>query len=758
MTADATTFNAASSSNPLINPPALPYGAPAFDTIKLEHLEPALDWAIAQAQKEVDAIKNNPAPASFANTIEALEFAGDDMNRVSAAFGVLVSNKSSDEIRALEPAFDAKTTAFGSSVSMDDALFARIKAVYDQKDSLGLDAEQMMLLEKTYKSRVRSGALLAPADKKRLEDINAELAQLTTRYAQNVLKHSASYERIATAEELAGLPDRALKLYKGGADKAIETAQKNAERKKVALETLQSLSPLSFKTPQIASDIVATARREAEAAQENFTKRKAALEGKYLLKLSNSGDVMTYGENRALREELAKASLKTAREAPYDNAPLVLQIVALRDEKAKLLGFESHAAFVLADRMAGSPQVVMDFLQKNLDSYKPGAEAYFKSVKDYAAAQGLTDFKPHDFGFYSKKLQKELFDFDTEKLRPYFELGRVFDGFRAHIEKLFGVEMVDCTGKYPAYRDDAQVYEVRDQATGEVRALFYTDYFAEDGVKRGGAWMNSLRDAGLDKNGQHRIPIITNSCNYPKPPEGEPCLLSMGDVDTLFHEGGHGFHGALARGRYPSLTGTNVKWDFVELPSQLQENWVSEKEVLDSFATHYKDGTPFPDEYFAKLEQMKNYGAAYFGLRQVSLGLTDMLWHTQDPASLSVDGVEDQVHALTSFWPTRTSTLSTNFGHLFSSPIGYSSGYYSYKWAEVLDADVFEEFKKNGLYDPATSKRLRETIYEQGGTRPPMDIFKSMMGREPDVGALLRREGLAPPPLTALAAPLPEPS
>lgn len=716
MTSDAQGFNTTASDNPLINPPALPFGAPAFDKIKAEHLEPALDWAISVAQKEIDAIKNNSDPASFANTIEALEFAGDDMSRVNAAFGVMVSNKSSDEIRALEPAFDSKTTDFGSAVAMDDVLFARIKAVYDQKDSLGLDPEQMMLLEKTYKSRVRSGALLDAAGKARMQEINAELARLTTQYSQNTLKQTASFERVADLNELTGVPERTLKAYKAAAEKAAK-------------------------------------------ADGITDERKAALAGKYLIKLQPPPtDIMTFCENRALREELSIASSKIGREAPYDNSPIIMQIVALRHEKAKLLGFDSHAAFVLEDRMAGSPDKVMDFMQKNLAAYKPDAEAYFNEVKAYALSQGLVDFKPHDFGFYAKKLQKERFDFDTEKLRPYFELERVFEGFRDHIRKLFDVEMVDCTDKYPVYRDDAKAYEVRDPATGDVRALLYTDYFAEAGVKRGGAWMNSLRDAGLDKNGQQRIPVITNSCNYQKPPEGEPCLLALGaEVRTLYHEGGHGFHGALARGRYPSLTGTNVKWDFVELPSQLQENWLGEKEVLDSFAVHHQDGSKLPDEYIAKIKEMKNYGAGYFGLRQVSLGMLDMLWHTQDPANItSVDQIEDQVHALTSFWPERTTTVSTNFGHLFSNPMGYSSGYYSYKWAEVLEADVFEEFKRNGLYDPTTAKRLRETIYEQGGTRPPMDIFKSMMGREPDVGALMRREGLEQKPTqVAQAAPRP---
>lgn len=699
--AGAQSFNASASDNPLINPPALPYGIPAFDKIKPEHLEPALNWAIDITKAEIDAVKNNPEAPSFENTIEALERAGNDLERISNVFQTLVNNNTNDAIRALEKVFVAKTTPLYGAIAMDDVLFARVKSLYDAKDTLGLDPEQMMLLENTYKRRVRAGALLAPTEKIRLESINLELANLTTQYGQNVLKHTASYERIATKEELKGVPERALSAYKAAAEKAEKVAGISAER-------------------------------------------MAALKGNYLIRLQPPPtDILVYGENRALREEISKAMGNIGKEAPYDNRPIILNIVALRHEKAQLLGFQNHADFTLSDRMAGSQKTVEDFLSKNLNAYKPGAEAFFNEVKAFALASGLSDFQPHDFGFYSKKLQEQKFNFNTEDLRPYFEINRVFDGFRNHIEKLFGVEMVDQTAQYPTYRDDAKVYDVRDKETGEILAVFYADYYADAETKRGGAWMSDLRNRMRDRHGVDHIPLVTNSCNYQKPTSDQPALLSLSEVRTLFHEGGHGFHGALARGRYASLNGTSVKWDFVELPSQLQENWIAEKDVLDSFARHYKTGAAIPPEYIKKIEEMATYGAGFGGLRQTSLGLLDMLWHTKDPATIiSIEQIEDEIHALTSFWPTRTSTFSTNFGHLFKSPVGYSAGYYSYKWSEVLEADVFEEFKAKGLYDPETAKRLRQTIYEKGGTMPPMEIFKAMMGREPQQEALLRREGL----------------
>ncbi len=702
MTKRPQNFNDSAAENPLINPPALSYGATAFDKIKTEHLEPALDWAMAKFLDEIEAIKNNQDAPSFENTIEALETAGEDLSRVVSAFHTLASNNADDEIRALEDVFDAKLTPVSSDIAMDEVLFTRIKSVYDAKDKLSLDTEQTTLLDKMYKDRVRSGALLGPQDKARLKTINTEMAQLTTKFSQNVVKHTAAFERIATKQELEGVPERALKAYKAAAEAAANADGATAER-------------------------------------------KAALQDKYLIRLQpHPGEIMTHCKNRALRQEINEASGKIGREAPYDNSDIVMKVVALRHEKAQLLGYKNHADFVLSERMAGSPKAVEDFLSKNLNAYKPKAKEYFESVRDFALASGeISDFQPYDFAYYDRQLEEKTFSFDTEKLRPYFELNKVFEGFRQHIEKLFNVEMTDCSDDYPAYRDDAKVYEVKDKKSGEILALFYTDYYADAETKRGGAWMNQLRQRCLDKNGVDQIPLITNSCNYQKPTKDQPTLLSLGEVTTLFHEGGHGFHGALGKGRYGSLTGTSVKWDFVELPSQLQENWVTQKEVLDTFAHHYETGAPIPQEYIDKIHEMETYGAAYMGLRQTMLGLLDMLWHNSDPATIkSVDQVEDKVHKQTSFWAKRNGTMSTRFGHLFSDGIGYSAGYYSYKWAEVLDADVFEEFKRKGLYDPATAKRLRETIYEKGGTEDPMGLFKKMMGRAPDPDALFRREGL----------------
>ncbi|PJB70997.1 MAG: M3 family peptidase [Alphaproteobacteria bacterium CG_4_9_14_3_um_filter_47_13] len=713
MSSQPENFNAAASDNPLINPPALPYGAPAFDRIKTEHLEPAIDWAIAELQKEIEDIKNNPDMPSFANTIEALEHAGENLDRVLSVFHTFLNSNTNKDIQNLQKIINKKITPIMSDISMDDVFFARIKTVFDAKDKLGLANDQMMLLEKMYKSRVRSGALLPPEKKERLKEINTELSQKTSMFGENFLKHTASFEWIVTKDELKGVPEDSLETYKGIAEMAANMPDTTPERQK----ELKDNYLIGLQPPPIA--------------------------------------ILDHCENRILRKEIFTAMEKRCHEGEFDNSQLVLDIIKLRHESAQILGYRNHADFVLSDRMAGSPETVEVFLQKNLDIYKPSAEKHFHEIKEYAeTVHKVTDFQPHDFSFYNSKFKEQKFNFDSKKLRPYFEIGRVLDGFHQHVEKLFHVKMVDCTDDYPAYRDDAKVYEVQDENTGAVKALFYADYFADPQAKRGGAWMNGFRSRALDKHGIDQIPIVTNSCNFQKPAKDQPSLLSLRDVQTIFHEGGHGFHDALTKSRYGSLAGTNVKLDFVELPSQLQENWATKTEVLQTYARHYQTDEVIPDAYIEKIQEMATYGAAMQGLRQTGHAMLDMLSHTTDPADIgSIDEIEDDIHARTSFWPERTGTTSTGFAHIFAG--GYAAGYYSYKWAEVLDADVFEEFKKNGLYDAETSKRLLETIYEKGGNEPPMELFRKMMGRDPDPEALFRREGLLPEKAVAKEAPRP---
>lgn len=738
-------FNASASDNPLINPKDMPYGAPDFSAIKTEHIEPAIDWALDKLLEEIDVIRDNDELPTFENTVEALELAGADYGRIMSVFHVLSMNNANDEIRALEVKIDKKTTPIFSELSMDDALFERIKSVYDAKDGLDLDQEQTMLLENSYQGRVRSGALLEGEDKESLKKISTQLAELSTKFGQNTMKATAEYERIASIEELEGVPERSIKAYQASAKNAVAKAEKAAIKAQGGLEAVQAMDVKDFKSEKIAGKKLKKAQKHAERTMQAYIERKDALpEGACLVKLQPPPlEILSHCKNRELRKEINDALDSRATSGEFDNSEVVLDIIRLRHAKAQLLGFDNYAEFTLADRMAGNAQTVMDFLQNNLEAYKPAAEKHFENVKAYAMAIGeIDEMQPHDFGYYARKLKEERFNFDSEKLRPYFEVNNVLDGFRDHVEKLFNVEMINCTGDYPVYRDDAQIFEVKDKNSGEVKALFYADYFADAEAKSGGAWAMGVRKRAIDKQGNDQIPIVTNSCNYQAPSEDQPSLLSFRDVETLFHEGGHAFHGILSEGKYASLNGTSVKRDFVELPSQLMENWLGEPEVLRSFAKNYETGEPIPEEYIEKIKEMGNYGSANMGLGQTSYALIDMLWHTTDPSTInSIDDIEDKVHEMTSFYPERSKTMSTSFGHLFSG--GYASGYYGYKWAEVLDADIFEEFKRNGLYDQNTAQRVVEHIYSTGGQVDPAELFRRMMGRDPDPSALYRREGLS---------------
>lgn len=686
--------------NPLLSPSKLPHGAPPLDTVKVEHFLPAQKIGIEEAKREIEAIKANKAPATFQNTIEALEFAGGTLSRVMTIFGNISAASSSDALRAIEGDLKVAAVKHGNDISMDADLFKRVKEVYDQREGLKLTSEQHMLLEETYKGFVRSGALLDETQKTRLREISERMSELRTEYKNNNLKSVAAFQKVVDDEhELAGVPERAKAAYRAAAE-------------------------------------------------------DAGMPGKFLIKLSPPPiDIVSYSENRALREEISRALSNVAYKDEFDNSKNAMEIAKLRHEAANIMGFESHAAFVLDNRMAKTPDAVNDFLAKNEKVYRPAAEEYLQKVKDYAQkTDGITDFKPWDMAYYGRRLKEEEFSLSMESLRPYFDLEKVLDGMRKHAENLFNIDLTEVKGKYPVYHEDVKVYEVTDKKTGEMIGLFYGDYYARPGEKSGGAWMNTFRGRGIE-DGENQFAIVTNVCNFQKPTKDHPTLLSIDEVRTVFHEFGHGLHALLARGDYPSLTGTNVKWDFVELPSQLQENWAKKKEVLDTFARHHKTGELLAEDLIKKIDDMENFDAGYVGLRQTFLGKLDMAWHGGDPSSIkSVEALEDKLIAETWLFPRAAGPMSTSFGHIFSG--GYSAGYYSYKWAEVLEADMFEEFEQKGLYDRATGDRLRDTIYAQGGTRDPMDIFKDAKGREPDPNALFRREGLLPQNDNTTAAPV----
>ena len=679
-----------SQNNPLLAPSKLPHGAPQLDGLKTEYFMPAIEAGIDAAKKNIDAIKKNPAAANFENTIAALEFSDALLSRVNGIFGNIAAANSNDDIREIETKIEDMLVKHGNDIMMDAGLFKRVKAVYDSRAAMLLTPEQNMLLEKTYKSFLRSGALLDAAGKKELRAVNEKLSELGVTYKNNVVKSTAAYTKVIDDEkDLAGIPDRVKNIY----------------------------------------------RQFAE---------EAGMPGKWLIKLSPPPtDIFEYCENRALREEIYRANTSTASQGEFDNSAIVLEIVRLRRKEAKLLGYADYAAFILDDRMAKTSKTVMDLLEKNTRTYKPAAEAFVKQVQDFARqTDGLTDIKPWDLPLYSRKLKEKTFDLNLEEVRPYFDLEKVLDGLRTHAENLFNIKITEAAkGQYPVYHPDVKVFEVHDKKTGDMIGLFYADYYARPGAKNNGAWMNTFRNRGLE-DGVNQFSIVHNVCNFDKPTKNQPTLLSLRDVETVFHEFGHALHALLAQGNYPSLTGANVKWDFVEMPSQLQENWTKEKEVLDTFAAHYKTGQKIPAELVKKINDMGNFDAAYQGLRQTFFGQLDMKWYTTDPASIkSVTALEDGVIAKTWLFPRVAGPMSTSFGHIFSG--GYAAGYYSYKWAEVLDADIFAQFKKNGLYDRATADRLRK-LYSMGGTADPMELFVAMVGRKPDPDALFRREGLLP--------------
>lgn len=691
-----------SAENPLLSKSYLPNKALPFDKVKFEHFEPAIMQGLKEHAREIKAIINNPDEPTFENTIVALEHSGETLGRAMKAFGALLGTKKTDDLRDLQVKLQSALSAHSSAMMTNEKLFARVKAVYDARATLNLDAEQKVLLEGSYKAFEKSGVNLPAATKKRMQEISLQLSKLSTTYSDNVMKSTIAWRKVITDEnDLAGVPDRAKEQYKDAA------------------------------------------------------KAAGLADGSFLLTLvPYPGEVMSHCTKRALREEVFKASSSIGYGGPYDNRPVILEIIKLRHEMAQMMGHQTYAGMVLKGRMAGSAQVVEDFLAKNAATYSAAAKAEGKAVKDLAAAEGMTDLKPWDMAFYSRKLQERDYNFNSEELRPYFEMDRVVAGLFAHAEKLFNIGFTPADGKYPVYDPDMKVYEVHDKKDGSLVGVFYTDYYARPGQKREGAWMNAFVNAHVDANGKHQVPHVINVCNYAKPAAGKATLLSVGDVTTMYHEFGHGLHGLLGKGKYASLTGTNVKWDFVELPSQLQENWVLEKKVLDTFAVHYQTGAPMPQDLVRKLRAVNNFGNASMGQRQTFLGLLDMAWHNTDPAMIkSVEEVEEKAATLAGTFNKATGlngAMSTRFSHIFSG--GYSAGYYSYKWAEVLEADIFETKFKGKLYNRKNADELREKIYAAGGTRPPMDLFVDYMGRQPDPDALFRREGLKPVTVAATQA------
>lgn len=674
--------------NPLLQTFNTKHNSAPFTKIKNEHFKPAFKKAIKNAKAEIKIISENTSAPTFENTIDKLEFSGLLLKRISSIFFNLNSAETNDDIQKIAQEVSPWLSEFANDIRLNEKLYKRVRRVYDIKDELGLNAEQKMLLTNQYKMFVRNGANLNEADKAILRDIDKKLSKLSLQFGENVLAETNAFEfHITDKNQLKGLPDS-----------AKEAAQLLAKQKKKDgwLFTLDYPSYIPF---------------------------------------------MTYIDDRGLRKKLAKAfGARAFQNNKNDNQQIVLDIVNLRFQRANLLGYQTHAHFVLEERMAETPEQVLSFSNELLAKAKPAAKGEFKQLSNFAKKDGIHQIQKWDGAYYSEKLKKELFDLDQEVLKPYFKLENVISGVFMVANKLFGLQFyeVDTIDKY---HEEVKTYEVTD-LNNDFIAVFYADFFPRKG-KRNGAWMTTYKDQ-WKKDNENSRPHISIVCNFTKPTTTKPSLLTFNEVTTLFHEFGHALHGMLANTSYPSLSGTSVYWDFVELPSQLLENWCYEKEALDLFARHYKTNEPIPIELVQKIRDSSNFLEGMQTLRQLSFGLLDMSWHSEDPSKIkNVKEFEANIFADTQLYPDiAENSMSTSFSHIFQG--GYSSGYYSYKWAEVLDADAFEYFLEKGIFDSKTAKKLVENVLSKGGTEKPMVLYKRFRGKEPNSDALLKRAGLIP--------------
>jgi len=673
--------------NPLLVTYKTPHQTIPFNEIKTEHYFPAFEEAMKQHMQNVDAIINNPDVATFENTIVALEHSGALITKVSSPFYNLLSSETTDELQDIAEKISPIVTEHSNSINLNEKLFARVKTVYLQKDKLKLTPEQQMLLKDTYEGFTKSGANLSDADKAIYRELTKELGLLTLQYGQNVLKETNKFSLLITNKTLlTGLPDDFLQVLASNAKKA---------GKEGWLLNLKATCYIPF---------------------------------------------MKYAENRDLRRELYMANTsKCMTGGEYDNRENVRKIVNARLKIANLLGYKSYADYELVDRMAENKTNVYDLLDKLLKAYKPEAEKEYNEVQDYATKNGAYfTIQPWDWSFYSEKLKDEKYAVNDEMLKPYFELENVKKGVFGLATRLYGIKFIRNT-KIPVYNPEVCAYDVTDE-NGKFLAVLYTDFHPREG-KRAGAWMNDFKAQSMVGTLDSR-PQITVVMNFTRPTDTKPALLTYDELKTFLHEFGHSLHGMLTKCTYESLSGTNVYRDFVELPSQIMENWASEKEFLDGFAKHYQTGEKIPAELIQKIKATENFNIAYSCLRQLSFCYLDMGWHTlETPFTENVIDFEKQQMASTQVMPMVPNTgMSPTFSHIFSG--GYAAGYYSYKWAEVLDADAFSVFSKNGIFDKKTANSFRQSILTKGGTEHPMILYKRFRGQEPTIDAILKRDGI----------------
>ncbi len=670
-----------------MNPLLEDFNTAPFSKIKVEDYKPAFEEAIKITKEEIEKITSNSETPTFQNTTEALDYTGRKLGRISSVFFNLNSAETSKEIQEVAKEVSPWLSAFRNDMILNAELFKRVKHVYDQRKDLDLTPEQMMLLEKQYKGFSRNGANLNDSDKEELRKIDAELSKLSIQFGERVLADNNAFEMQLTDEkDLSGLPE-------GVKEAAKMTAQQKG--KDGWIFTLDYPSYIPF---------------------------------------------MTYADNRELRKKLSLAAGKKGFQDNDNNTEqIVLDIVNLRHKRANLLGYKTHAHFVLEERMAESPEKVLSFLEDLKDKAKPAAEREFSHLENYAKKlDGIDQLQKWDGAYYSEKLKKELFNLDQEVLKPYFQLENVINGVFTVAGKLFGLEFEEVFD-IETYHEEVKTYLVKDNNDG-LMAVFYADFHPREG-KRNGAWMTSYKPQQVFE-GTNERPHISIVCNFTKPTASKPSLLTFNEVTTLFHEFGHALHGILANTTYNSLSGTSVSWDFVELPSQVLENWCYEKEALELFAKHYETGEVIPMEYVEKIKESASFHEGMQTLRQLSFGFLDMKWHGKDPSDIeSVKVFEKDAFASTKLYPdVEENCMSTAFSHIFQG--GYSAGYYSYKWAEVLDADAFELFQEKGIFDKETADSFKEQVLSKGGTEKPMTLYKRFRGQEPKPEALLRRAGL----------------
>lgn len=681
------TTQSAMSQNPFFQDFNTPYGSVPFSQIRNEHYMPAIDRGLELARKDIDAIVTNPEAPTFENTILALDRAGADLNRVLGVFFNILEANSDDELMEMSIEVSQKLSDYNADMILNQPLWKRVESVYNNKENLNLDPEYQTLLQQTYDSFALSGAKLEGEDRETYKKLNAELSALTTQFGQNVLKELNTYEVWLTAADLSGLPQ----------------------------------------------SVVDAAAEDAAAKGRN---------GEYLFTLAQPTYMafMRYSDRPDLREKMYKLYMSRNTKGEYSNLENIKKISSLRRRLANLLGSETYATQNLKQTMAQKPEAVYNLLNQLRDAYKPAQQAEMKELAEFASKlEGRpVTINPWDYSYYSNKLKTEKYSIDDELLRPYFPLDSVIGGVFGLATKLYGLQFkqLDNVDKY---HPDVNVYEVTD-ADGTYKGLLYTDFFPRES-KRTGAWMTTFKDQWIEADGTNSRPLVSIVMNFNKPTADKPALLTPYEVETFLHEFGHSLHGLLANTKTRSLSGTSVYRDFVELPSQFNENYLTEREFLDGFARHYQTGEAIPQQLIDRMVAASQFGAAYACLRQLMFGYIDMAWHNatadvEDPVEF-----ERNAYAEVSMFPDVDGTMvSTQFNHIFSG--GYAAGYYSYKWAEVLDADAFAHFKENGIFDPATAKSFRENVLEKGGTENPAILYRRFRGQEPSIDALLKRDGI----------------